>query len=86
MIADFTVLIEQPCGADVTLGLIEVAFAEIDPAESVPVNADARNLIEVVEREAGKLNIAEIRGGGGDGRLGVLGGLVELEIVLGESE
>ncbi len=85
MVADFAVLIEQPGGANVAFGLIEIAFAKIDPAESVPVDADARDLIEIVEREARKLDVAEIRGGGGDGGFGVLRGFIEFEIVLGES-
>jgi hypothetical protein len=32
MVADFAVLIEQPSGADVTLGLVEIAFSKINPA------------------------------------------------------
>ena len=85
MIADFAVLIQQPGGANVAFGLVEIAFAKIHPAESVPVDADARDLIEIVEREVREIDVAQIGGSGGDGGFGILRGLVELEIVLGES-
>ena len=37
MVADFAVVTEFPGGGDIFLGLVEIAFREMDPAQRVPV-------------------------------------------------
>ena len=37
MVADFAVVAESPGGGDVFFGFVQIAFAEIDPAQRVPV-------------------------------------------------
>ena len=51
MIAHFSVLVQQPGGAEIAFGGIEIAALEIDPAERIPIGADAGYRGEVVERE-----------------------------------
>jgi len=80
MVADFTVAAESPGGGDVFFGFVQVAFAEINPAERVPISDERWDQRELLRGETIERQIAERGGGSRDGGLGVLLGAVEMRL------
>src|ERR1700692_4979565 len=54
MIADFAVLPKSPGGCDIFFSLVEIALAEINPAQRVPVGNERRNQRQLLLRKTSK--------------------------------
>ena len=62
MIAHLAVLSQAPRRGNIFFRLVEIAFAEIDPAQRVPVRNKRRNQRQLLWRKAVERHIAQGRG------------------------